>query len=202
MRHGITGHVEQYHDDGERTANSYHILWRVTILCNGHGDSDTQTGTAGGTFTVSPSQPDHQLNNRGYQLGHKLSEYLHDNITHSAMGPVQIPLLPRQRLMLVPTATISYGGSPYCTTGTATVTQTGTAGGVIYRHHQPVRCPSTRQRGDASPMGTSSANTYTVTYTFRQCGLFKFQTNPSSVVITQRCLRGTRSSYAGIPILL
>ena len=29
----------------------------------------------------------------------------------------------------LPTATIAYAGSPYCATGTATVTQTGTAGG-------------------------------------------------------------------------
>ena len=29
----------------------------------------------------------------------------------------------------LPTATIAYSGSPYCATGTATVTQTGTAGG-------------------------------------------------------------------------
>ena len=29
----------------------------------------------------------------------------------------------------LPTATISYTGTPYCATGTATVTQTGTAGG-------------------------------------------------------------------------
>ena len=28
-----------------------------------------------------------------------------------------------------PTATINYAGSPYCATGTATVTETGTAGG-------------------------------------------------------------------------
>ena len=31
--------------------------------------------------------------------------------------------------MHLPTATIAYSGSPYCATGTATVTQTGTAGG-------------------------------------------------------------------------
>ncbi len=29
----------------------------------------------------------------------------------------------------LPTATINYAGSPYCATGIATVTQTGTAGG-------------------------------------------------------------------------
>ena len=33
------------------------------------------------------------------------------------------------RLPQLPTATIAYAGSPYCATGIATVTQTGTAGG-------------------------------------------------------------------------
>ena len=42
---------------------------------------------------------------------------------------VVIQQLLQYTINALPTATISYAGSPYCATGTATVTQTGTAGG-------------------------------------------------------------------------
>ena len=61
-----------------------------------------------------------------------------------------------------PTATISYAGSPYCATGTATVTQTGTAGGT---YTAPAGVIINAATGDIN-LATSTPGTYIITYTF------------------------------------
>ena len=48
---------------------------------------------------------------------------------HSQVEHVVILATTWITITALPTATIAYAGSPYCATGTATVTQTGTAGG-------------------------------------------------------------------------
>ena len=60
----------------------------------------------------------------------------------------------------LPTATIAYAGSPYCATGTATVTQTGQAGGT---YTAPAGVSITAATG-AINLATSTPGTYTVTY--------------------------------------
>ena len=86
----------------------------------------TQTGTAGGTYTapagVSLKQQQEILILRQVHRAHIL---LHTFTS----GHVAIRQLHASQSMHFPTATIAYAGSPYCATGTATVTQTGTAGG-------------------------------------------------------------------------
>ncbi len=62
----------------------------------------------------------------------------------------------------LPTATIVYGGSPYCATGTATVTQAGQGGGTYSSTAGLVINAST---GDID-LAASTPNTYTVTYSF------------------------------------
>ena len=62
----------------------------------------------------------------------------------------------------LPTATISYGGSPYCATGTASVTQTGQASGTYSSTTGLSINPST----GAINLATSTAGTYTVSYLF------------------------------------
>ena len=60
----------------------------------------------------------------------------------------------------LPTATISYTGTPYCATGTATVTQTGTAGGT---YTAPAGVVINAATG-AINLATSTPGTYTITY--------------------------------------
>jgi len=62
----------------------------------------------------------------------------------------------------LPVATINYAGSPYCATGTATVTQTGTAGGT---YSVPAGVVINAATGDIN-LVTSTPGTYTVTYSF------------------------------------
>ncbi|MET2986688.1 immunoglobulin domain-containing protein, partial [Aureibaculum conchae] len=61
-----------------------------------------------------------------------------------------------------PTATISYAGTPYCATGTASVTQTGQAGGTYSSTAGLVINGTT----GAINLATSTPGTYTVTYSF------------------------------------
>ena len=61
-----------------------------------------------------------------------------------------------------PAATINYSGSPYCATGTATVTQTGTAGGT---YTAPTGVVINAATGDID-LVASTPGTYTITYSF------------------------------------
>ncbi|AWH84366.1 hypothetical protein HYN59_04210 [Flavobacterium album] len=80
-----------------------------------------------------------------------------------------------------PSATISYANSPYCTNGgTATVTRTGDAGGVYTSTTGLTIDPVT---GDIT-LGTSTAGTYTVTYTLAATALCpEFSTTTSVVIV-------------------
>ncbi|MBK8520915.1 MAG: DUF11 domain-containing protein [Chitinophagaceae bacterium] len=79
-----------------------------------------------------------------------------------------------------PAATISYTGSPYCTSGgTATVTQTGTAGGTYTSTAGLIINAST---GEVT-LGTSTPGTYTVTYTIAAAGGCALYTTTASITI-------------------
>src|SRR4029077_5905865 len=91
----------------------------------------------------------------------------------------------------LPTATIAYAGSPYCATGTATVTQTGQAGGT---YTAPAGVTINGATGDIN-LTSSTAGTYTVTYTFSNgtCS------NTTTTSITINALPTATIAYAGSP---
>ena len=62
----------------------------------------------------------------------------------------------------LPTATINYAGTPFCATGTASVTQTGQAGGT----YTSTSGLNINAGTGAINLATSTAGTYTVTYSF------------------------------------
>ena len=78
---------------------------------------------------------------------------------------------------LLPVATISYAGSPYCPTGTATVNQTGVTGGT---YSSTTGLAINSSTGDIDLI-TSTAGTYTVTYSFNDGNCSN--TTTTSVVI-------------------
>jgi Bacterial Ig-like domain/Ig-like domain CHU_C associated len=80
-----------------------------------------------------------------------------------------------------PAATIAYAGSPYCSNiATATVTRTGTTGGV-YSSTTGLSINATT--GDVN-IATSTAGTYTVTYTVAAAGGCALFTTTTSITIT------------------
>ncbi|HEY0041103.1 MAG TPA: hypothetical protein VGB71_10595, partial [Flavisolibacter sp.] len=93
-----------------------------------------------------------------------------------------------------PSATISYAGSPYCSSaGIASVTQTGTAGGT---YTSTAGLTINASTGAITP-GTSTAGTYTVTYTMAAIGGCSAQTATASVTIN--ALPAATISYSGSP---
>ena len=125
-------------------------------------------------------------------------------VTGAATGPYQvtvsntcgdasasIPVMVQQ----APSATIAYGGSPYCaTTGTATVTRTGTSGGTYTA--SPGGLSITGSTGTIN-LGNSTAGTYTVTYTIAAGGGCAAFSTTATVVITAG--PSATISYAGTP---
>jgi hypothetical protein len=93
-----------------------------------------------------------------------------------------------------PSATISYAGSPYCSSsGTATVTLTGTTGG-IYSSAAGLSIDSTT---GAVNLAASTAGTYTVTYTIVASGGCSAYTTTTGITITEQ--PAINGYYAGSP---
>lgn len=96
----------------------------------------------------------------------------------------------------IPSATISYAGTPYCSNaGTATVTRTGTAGGT---YSAPAGLTIDAITGDIN-LSSSTAGTYTVTYTMAAVGGCSAQTATTSVAIT--ALPSATIAYTGSPYI-
>ena len=90
----------------------------------------TQTGTAGGTYTAGWSYD--RCSERRYHLVASTPGTYTISYSFTA-GACSNTTTASITITALPVATIAYSGSPYCATGTATVTQTGTAGGT-YTH--------------------------------------------------------------------
>ena len=105
----------------------------------------------------------------------------------TATSPITITALP--------SATISYAGTPFCTSlvGAQAVTQTGTAGGT---YSSTAGLTINAATGAITP-SSSTAGTYTVTYTMAAGGGCAAQTATTSVTIT--ALPSATISYAGTP---
>ncbi|WP_281322051.1 DUF7507 domain-containing protein [Flavobacterium aestivum] len=97
----------------------------------------------------------------------------------------------------LPTANISYSGSPWCTTATAksvTLTGTGVYTGGVYSSTAGLTINAST--GEITP-STSTAGTYTVTYTIAAAGGCSAVTATTSVTIT--ALPTANISYSGSP---
>ena len=93
----------------------------------------------------------------------------------------------------LPAATISYAGSPYCSTATtATVTFTGTTGGTYSSTAGLSIDPST----GAIDVAASTPGTYTVTYTMLPTTYCTAQTATATVVINQALTSGFAYDFA------
>jgi hypothetical protein len=90
-----------------------------------------------------------------------------------------------------PPATISYSGSPYCATGTATVTQTGTAGGV----YSSTAGLSINAATGTINLAASTAGTYTVSYVVTGGNCI----NTVTTSVTVKAIPTATISYAGTP---
>jgi PKD repeat protein len=122
----------------------------------------TRTGQAGGTYSSTAglnfvSTSTGEINLATSTPGTYTITYTFTDGTCSNTATTSVVI------NALPTATIAYSGSPYCATGTATVTQTGQAGGT-YSSTAGLNFVSTAT-GEIN-LATSSAGIYTVTYNY------------------------------------
>ncbi len=152
-------------------------------ICNSSGTVNvTRTGTAGGTYSASPSgltisSPSGAITPTSSTAGTYTVTY-----TVAASGGCALyTTTTTVTITALPTATISYGGSPYCTTsGTATVTQTGQSGGT-YSSTAGLSINSTT--GDVN-LSASTPGTYTVSYTIAAAGGCAAVVKTTNITIT------------------
>jgi len=151
--------------------------------------SVTQTGVSGGTYSsttglvinASTGAIDLVASTAGtYTVTYSFSNGTCSNTT---TGNISINALP--------VASILYAGTPYCATGTASVTQTGVSGGTYSSTAGLVINSST----GAINLATSTAGTYTVTYSFSNgtCS------NTTTTSVSINALPVASILYAGTP---
>ncbi|MBL7963109.1 MAG: T9SS type A sorting domain-containing protein [Flavobacteriales bacterium] len=151
-------------------APSATITYAGSPYCSNAGTASvTQTGTAGGTYNASPAGLSLNSSTGAVTLGTSTpGTYTVTYTIAAAGGCAQVQATATITVTGAPAATITYAGSPYCSNaGTASVTQTGTAGGAYSAVPAGL---SLNSSAGAVTLGTSTPGTYTVTYTITASG--------------------------------
>ena len=130
--------------------------------------SVTQTGTAGGVYTAATGLTINAANGAITPSTSTAGTYTVTYTIAAAGGCAAVVTTTSVVINTAPTATISYTGTPYCTSASpANVTFTGTTGGTYTV--LPSGLTINASTGTITP-ATSSAGTYTVTYTIAAAG--------------------------------
>jgi gliding motility-associated-like protein len=153
----------------------------------------TRTGTAGGSYSALPAGLIVNASTGSINLATSApGTYIVTYAFTSAAGCANTTST-SVTVNALPTATISYTGSPFCATGTVTVNQTGTTGGAYTSTAGLTINGST----GLINLATSTAGTYTVTYSFSSATTGCINTATTTVTIT--ALPAATISYAGSP---
>ncbi len=151
---------------------------------SGGGIAGTFSSTAGLVFVSTATG---QVNLSASTAG----TYTVTNTIAAASGCAAVTATSSITIATSPAATLNYAGSPYCATGTATVTQTGTAGGT---YTAPAGVVINAATGDID-LVASTPGTYTITYSFTSGGC----SNTTTTSITINALPTATINYAGSP---
>lgn len=174
------------------------------ITLSGSGYQWSYSTTAGGTrisisgatgATFTPSAAAAPFNTAGtYYIYRNASLSSANNISPTTYIATNESNAATIIVAAIPTATISYTGSPYCSSlALATITQTGTTGG-IYSSSSGLTLNSST--GAITP-GTSTSGVYVVTYTMPAAGGCTVQNTTASVTISPA--PSATISYIGNP---
>ena len=176
-------------------APSASISYAGSPYCSNAGTATvTRTGTAGGTYSSTPGLTINSITG-AITLGTSTAGTYTVTYTIAASGGcAAYTKTTTVTITDPPSATISYNGSPYCSNaGTATVSRTGNAGGT-YTSTAGLTINSTT--GNIT-LGTSTAGTYTVTYTIAAAGGCTAYSATTSVTVSAPS--SATISYAGSP---
>ena len=162
--------------------NTATISYPGTSYCSNAGTAVvTQTGTTGGVYSSSTGL---SLNNSTGAVNLATSTPGNYVVTYT-LGATSAcnPLFTTTANIVInaaPNATITYSGSPYCqSTTTATVTQTGTTGGI---YSSSTGLSLNAATGEIN-VASSTIGTYTITYTIAASGGCTAFTTTANVVI-------------------
>jgi Bacterial Ig-like domain/Ig-like domain CHU_C associated len=154
----------------------------------------TRTGTTGGTYTSTTGLTINSTTGDVNIATSTAGTYTVTYTTAAAGGCALYNTTTNITISAAPTATITYGTTAYCSNaGTATVTRTGTATG-IYSSTAGLSINATT---GVVTLGTSTAGTYTVTYTVAAAGGCAIFTTIAPITITAAST--ATISYAGSP---
>ena len=155
----------------------------------------TRTGQAGGTYTSAPAGLSLNAATGDINLATSTPSATPYTITYTfTNGTCSNTTITTVLINALPTATINYAGSPFCATGTATVTRTGQAGGSYTS--APAGLSLNAATGDINlATSTPSATPYTITYTFTNgtCS------NTTTTTVLINALPTATINYAGSP---
>jgi hypothetical protein len=160
----------------------------------------TRTGTAGGQFTVLPSGLSIDANTGAITPSTSAEgTYTITYTVTPAEGCVENPASTEVTITTAPeTPSISYTGSPFCTTATAvTVNHDGEDGGVYSASPSGLTINATS--GTITP-GSSSPGNYTITYFVAGAGGCPQQTATTDITIT--ALPTAAIAYSGAPFCI
>nr|WP_294934331.1 T9SS type A sorting domain-containing protein [uncultured Flavobacterium sp.] len=180
------------------------ISYAGTPFCRSNTTVQTviRTGTGaytGGTYSATPAGL--SLNTSTGSIAPNLSTAGVYTVTYTipaSGGCAAVPVTTSVTITAVPTAAISYAGTPFCKSLGAgqTVTLTGTGAYTGGTYSAPAGLSINASSGDINP-STSTAGTYTITYTVPASGGCAAVPVTTSVTIT--AVPTASISYAGTP---
>jgi hypothetical protein len=173
------------------------ISYAGSPYCSSAGVAQvSRTGTGGGSFSASPSGLSLNAGNGNINLGGSTAgTYTVTYAIAAAGGCSAFSTTAQVVVTAAPNATISYAGSPYCSSaGVAQVSRTGTGSGAYSA--SPSGLSLNAGNGNIN-LGGSTAGTYTVTYSIAAAGGCSAFSTTAQVVVT--AAPNAMISYAGTP---
>ena len=150
------------------------ISYSGTPFCKSVGTAQAviQSGTSGGAYSASPSGLTINSSTGAITPSSSAAGTYTVTYTMAAAGGCSAQTATSSvTITTTPSATVSYSGSPFCiNSGSVSVTQTGIAGGTYSSTSGLFINSST----GAINLNSSSAGTYTVTYTIAASGVVRF----------------------------
>ncbi len=171
------------------------IAYAGSPYCSSAGTATvTQTGTAGGAYSSTAGLTINAATG-AVTLGTSTPGTYTVTYTVAAAGGCAVYTTTTSiTITAQPAATIAYAGTPYCSSaGTANSTQTGTAGGT----YSSAAGLSVNAATGAVTLATSTAGTYTVTYTVAAAGGCSVYTTTTTITVTAQ--PAATIAYTAVP---
>lgn len=180
---------------GESCNRNTTIAYAASPYCSSAGTASvTLTGNGGGTYSSATGLSLNSSTGSVDLLASTPGSYIVNYTVAATGGCFAFVTTANIVIAAAPSATISYDNTPYCSsTGTAAITRIGTSGGIYSSAGSLVIDSLT---GSVN-LATSSAGTYTVTYTVAPSGGCSVYTTTTGITVTtQPFASGT---YEGNP---